>query len=227
MRQPTGGPPPGAPGARGLGPGPGQPVPVPRDRTVPPSRPLARPPVRQTPSGRIGEGGKQISGLPRRMRIGVAETVEVRISRHEIEAITGSSGERTPHPDQIAARAMSIRLRAPKGGFYIEPMAPETQWMENRVGVLHDEYAIWRWQVTPKTKGRDALLLTMSLRSILRDGHAADTPLPDEMLDVRTAGNMRNGFSHVVGWIIAAGIGAAMAVFSGDLVRLALPLISG
>ena len=48
---------------------------------------------------------------------------------------------------------MSVRLRAPEGGFWIEMASPETQWIENTLGLLSDDYASWRWIVTPQRRG--------------------------------------------------------------------------
>src|SRR4029450_10038013 len=86
---------------------------------------------------------------------------EVRIARDRIEGLVAAlNGHSMPHPpDQIAARALSVRLKAPNGGFLIESISPETQWVEGPSGLGHDDYAIWRWTVTPQRGGRGELLL--------------------------------------------------------------------
>ncbi|MEM9028634.1 MAG: Clp protease N-terminal domain-containing protein [Pseudomonadota bacterium] len=223
-RPPVPGPTTQPPGARQAQPQPQQPRPAPRGPGVA-SAPGMAPPQQQAaaPSSRPPENGKLTAAVPRRMRAMVSETVEVRIARHEIEAITGES-LRGDGGDGVIARAMTIRLRAPQGGLYVESVAPETQWIENRVGLLADEFAIWRWTVTPKSKGKQQLQLSMALRTLTRDGHAAETPLPNERIDVRVAGNINARLLRLFGWSIAAGIGAACVYFGPDLMRIGFDL---
>jgi len=90
-------------------------------------------PSRQTATGRGSERGallgKLIERIPRIMREGVREQIEVRIAREATEAlIAGVQGRGPAHVHGVAVtRAMSLYLRAPDGGFMIEPLTPETQ----------------------------------------------------------------------------------------------------
>ena len=106
-------------------------------------------------AARQGDRGPLVESVPRRMRVGVTSKAEVRISRDRIEAlVVALNGHSMPHrPDQIAARALTVRLKAPNGDFLIESVSPETQWVEGASGFGHDEYAIWRWTVTPQRRG--------------------------------------------------------------------------
>ena len=73
--------------------------------------------------------GKLVERIPRVMREGVREQVEVRIAREATEALlAGVQGRGPAHVHGVAVtRAMSLYLRAPDGGFMIEPLTPETQ----------------------------------------------------------------------------------------------------
>ena len=76
-----------------------------------------------------------------------------------------------------------MRLRAPNGGFAIEAMTPETQWIEGVANPVHDDTALWRWTIVPQRRGR-----TLALRWLVtysrdrREKHMADK-LAGEILD--------------------------------------------
>ena len=53
----------------------------------------------------------------------------------------------------MVTKAMSVRLRAPDGGFYIETASPETQWIEKAMQLPSEAFASWRWHVTPARRG--------------------------------------------------------------------------
>ena len=68
------------------------------------------------------------------MRVGVPALVEVRIARADVQAAgRGLQGGGAAYRHEVmVTKAMSVRLRAPDGGFYIETASPETQWIEKR-----------------------------------------------------------------------------------------------
>ena len=92
------------------------------------------------------------------MRSGVAQIVEVRIAKADVKAIAeGMQGGGAPYKHEVlVTKVMSVRLRGPEGGFFIEPASPETQWIENTLGLTADDYASWRWAVTPRSTGKAA-----------------------------------------------------------------------
>ena len=57
------------------------------------------------------------------MRIGVPAIAEVRIARDKVDGLLQALNGRDPKPsaDAPTARALSVRLQAAKGGFWIEP----------------------------------------------------------------------------------------------------------
>ena len=199
------------------------------DDAVPPTRPAAQSQSRGRPLGKATVGQPK-PGQPRlgktaarRLRVGEPEVVEVRIARQEIEAINGGSQARPSSSprDFVVSKAMTMRLRAPQGTFTIEPASPETQWIENRVGLVTDEYIIWRWTVTPKLKGARALQVVANYRTVMSDGLATETPLPEEIIEVR----VRSRPVNVVGYglVLIAGIAAGLAIgyLGNDILALA------
>ncbi|MFV0369503.1 MAG: Clp protease N-terminal domain-containing protein, partial [Hyphomicrobiaceae bacterium] len=96
--------------------------------------------------------GQLVENIPRVMRVGNLAVVEARIARAEVKALAEGlqGGGSAWRHDLTVTKAMSVRLRAPDGGFFIETNSPETQWIENTLGFDSDDYASWRWSVTPK-----------------------------------------------------------------------------
>lgn len=161
------------------------------------------------------------------MRVGVSSPVEVRIAKAEVKAISegldiGASAHR--HDIQVT-KAMSVRLRAPEGGFFIETASPETQWIENALGLMADDYARWRWTVTPKARGKRRLQLIVSARTVGPDGLAAETALPDQIIEIRVSANYAVLAKRFVGWTIAAVLGGLLARFGGQIWTTIEPVV--
>lgn len=166
--------------------------------------------------------------LPRRMMAGVTELIEVHIPRAEIIAFAENlqgSGVAYRH-DKIVSKAMSVRLRAPDGGFWIESASPETQWIENSLGLLSDDYASWRWAVTPRQRGKARLQLIISARTVGSDGVAAETALPDQFVEVKIRTNYQRLAMQWAGWLAAALVGGILATFGGGLLEIVGAVLS-
>jgi hypothetical protein len=162
-----------------------------------------------------GEKGLLIEAVPRRMRVGVPTTAEVRIARDKVDGLLAALNGRDPSPsaDAFLARALSVRLRATKGGFWIEPATPETQWVGAGPGRVEDDYIAWRWTVVPRRGGRGRLTLMVAAHTTGRDGIAAESSPPDRVIDVKIRANHIRRAFWLTGWIAAALAGAALARF--------------
>lgn len=163
--------------------------------------------------------GQLVENIPRTMTVGAPELVEVSIAKAEVMALAErlqGSGTAYRH-DLVVTKAMSVRLRAPEGGFWIETASPETQWIENALGLLSDDYASWRWTVTPQQRGKARLQLIVSARTVGADGLAAETALPDQVIDVRVRTNYRRTAVQWGSWIAAALVGGILARFGEGL----------
>jgi hypothetical protein len=136
--------------------------------------------------------GPLVETIPRRMRVGAPAPAQVRVSRDKIDGLImlllGQRGG-PMRPDAFLMRALTVRLVAPDGGFWIETGSQETQWFEATAsGVQQDDYATWRWTVVPQRRGRHRLLLVVSARTVGRDGLAAETSPPDRVIEVTVKG---------------------------------------
>ena len=224
-------------GANGVGPAP----PSARPASPPTQPPMAAPggavvvPLQPRtgaalPSAGYAERGPLAENVPRRMRSGVPATAEVRIARDKIDGLILALCNRGMRPEAYPTRTLAVRLRAPNGGFVIEANAPETQWIDRSASNLTDNFAAWRWTITPQRRGRNRLLLTVSARLIGQDGLLAESAPSDRSIDVKIAGNYRQLAQRWAGWLAAMLAGAALAQFGSELwaaVGFLLRLASG
>jgi hypothetical protein len=174
------------------------------------------------------EIGQLVENIPRTMRVAVPVRVEVRIAKAEVQALADGlqGGAAAYHHDVTITKAMSVRLRAPDGGFFIETASPETQWIERAMLLSNGEFASWRWHVTPREKGKRRLQLVISARTVGADGLAAETALPDQVITVRVRTNYARTASHLVGWGVAALIGGLLAKFGEGLLDMGMTVVA-
>lgn len=161
------------------------------------------------------------------MRVGKTESVEVRIGKATAKAITqGLEGGGVAWRHEVTVtQAMSVRLRAPDGGFFIETASPETQWIENNLGLGSDDFASWRFHITPQERGWARLQIIVSARTIGGDGMAAETALPDQLVDVKVRTNYKRTFVRWTGWALAAIVGGVLAKFGEGTLATVAPLV--
>lgn len=172
------------------------------------------------------EVGQLAENIPRAMRVDRTESVEVRIGKAAAKAITqGLEGGGVAWRHEVTVtQAMSVRLRAPDGGFFIETASPETQWIENNLGLGSDDFASWRFHITPQFRGWSRLQIIVSARTIGSDGMAAETALPDQLVDVKVKTNYKRTFARWTGWALAAIVGGILAKFGEGTFSVLLPL---
>lgn len=232
------GPPPLAPWpepeAREPAPMPPAPVPPGRGEVVPfdkrPPRggavagPNAGAPMARAPRAEVGQ---LVENIPRVMRVSIPALIEVRIARADVQRLADGlqGGGAVYQHDVTVTKAMSVRLRAPDGGFFIETASPETQWIEKSMLMSADDFASWRWHVTPRDTGRKRLQLIISARTVGADGLAAETALPDQVITVRVRTNYAQTATRWAGWGAAAIVGGLLAKFGEGVVSVIGSLI--
>lgn len=161
------------------------------------------------------------------MRVGKTVRAEVRIAKAAVKALTegmDGSGQVWQHTVAVT-KAMSVRLRAPDGGFFIESASPETQWIESNLGYASDDFASWRFLITPQSRGWSDLQIIVSARSIGADGVAAETALPDQIVEVKVRANLGRTIVRIFSWTVAAVIGGALATFGEKGMAIVMPLL--
>jgi hypothetical protein len=167
--------------------------------------------------------GKLAENIPRKMRAHRSVPVEVRISREETDAFMAGlegGGELVRHNIGVT-QAMSVLLRAPDGGFIIEHLGPETQWIFRKADLAEkDTFGRWNWSVTPTETGRRRLQLVVASRSVDENGLAGDTVLPDQVITVRVGTNYVRSFGRIVKWVVLMALGGAITEGTMLLLRL-------
>jgi len=144
-----------------------------------------------TPEGALEiEAGRLVYQIPKRMWLGVRETVEVRLGRPEAEAIMqffGGRGEiRTG--DMPIVETMSVSLLCGPGAFDIEARSDKEQLVKHDLvkgtPLQGDDFGKWVWFVTPRERGKQTLLVKVS--AAIRDSRGLPTTksLPDKVIAV-------------------------------------------
>ncbi len=160
-----------------------------------------------------------IEHLPRKAHIAVPETIQIGLSKEDIAAIFGQ----VSHPAHTqggklpaACRAVTMRLSAPEGGFFVEPTAPETQWVFDRPAFLGEEaVGTWTWTVVPNERGSHFLVVSMSARDLDENGLAGDISLPDQAIQIRVRGSFWRGLWRLISTalLLLAGSGITIGAF--------------
>ncbi len=178
---------------------------------------------RNAPRGKAASLGlltKILEQIPRKVRLAVPETIQLSLSKEEAGLIFGWLSRKAP-PQQgpeaeIACRAVTIRLTAPEGGFFIEALRPETQWILDRPAFLGEEaFGTWTWAAVPNDSGSYPLNVSMSARGVDANGLAADINLPDQAIEVYVRGNFWRGLGRLIrtALLLLAGSGLTVAVY--------------
>jgi hypothetical protein len=162
------------------------------------------------------------------MKMGLPVSAQVRISRDRIDGLIAllMKGRGGGHrPDALITRALSVRLRAPDGGFSIEATSPETQWVESTPGLHQDEHVTWQWTVVPQRRGRGRLVLVVAARTVGHDGIAAETAPPDRVIEVVVTGGRLRRLARWTGLLAALVLGAIIGRFGSELWALGAAII--
>ena len=156
------------------------------------------------------------------MVAGQPHIIEARIARQGIESLLlDGYGEAGPQ-GLPATLALTVRMRAPEGGGLIEAGSPETQWMDSVLGLQQDDFASWRWSVTPQRPGVTSFQIVASARAVGLGGLMAETALPDHTVDVRISANYRALAGRTALWLSVF----VAAAFTGMLAEFALRILT-
>jgi hypothetical protein len=192
------------------------------------SRAVARAPGRRK-VGNVAVVAKVLTTIPRKARVAVPETIEILLSKQEAGLIFGWLSRQGPQQGaESACRAISIRLSAPDGGFFIEGQTPETQWLLDRPSFLGEEaFGTWAWTAIPNDSGAFGLKVSMWAREVDASGVTNDIALPDQVIKVQVGGNFWRGFGRYLRSVLLllAGSGLTVAAYYALKAAGKLPLL--
>lgn len=149
------------------------------------------------------------------MRLFAPMIVEARIAKAVVSEMAQrlhASRGAVAHGGPLS-QAVSLRLRAPNDEFFIETATPETQWIERDSGALSDDFAAWRWTLTPRLTGKSTLQLAVSTRIVAADGMVIDQAAPEHVINVRVRRNWGRITKRLAGFAIALAVGVAAALY--------------
>ncbi len=141
-----------------------------------------------------GPLAKLLENIPRIARLARGEIVQIRLSKEEAAQLFARAPRRGA-PQQggeavPACRAVTIRLSAPEGGFFIETTVPETQWILNRPAASGEEaFGTWAWAVVPNETGWHNLAVSIFARDMDANGLTSDVRLSGQAIKIRVRGN--------------------------------------
>ena len=170
------------------------------------------------------QAGKLVENVPRVMRTGIASEVEVRLSREDTEAlIAGLKGQVHKH-NILTTPAMTVTLQAPDGGFQIQSLSRETQWIDGsygaKLGLLgQPDYGCWKWIVTPQESGTRRLNIVAAAKTS-DGGVQAETPLPEQIVQVKVRINYLRTFKEFSQWLMVAAAGGLVAEYATTVFKL-------
>ena len=84
------------------------------------------------------------------------------------------------------------------------------------------DFASWRWSVTPQRRGRARLHLIISAQTLDAKGVAAEAALPDQVIKVYVRVNYGRAVRKVAGWGLLMVAGGALSAWGRELYPAAL-----
>jgi neural Wiskott-Aldrich syndrome protein len=194
-----------APSMTGLAPESRQPVPSDRKRK-------AR--DRGEPAGPLA---KLLHNFPRKACVGTPQSIQIQLTKEEagfLLARAARKGQPQLGPAaQAICRAVTVRLTAPEGGFFIVPSTPDTQWVSDRpFSAAEDAFGNWAWTAVPSETGAYVLALSMSARDMDKNGGLEDFQLPDHFIKVRIRGSLGQSLWGVASTLLLLLAGSGLTV---------------
>ena len=165
-------------------------------------------PSRTTQREPGGALAKALESFPRKVRLARGEVVQIQLGKEEAGQLFPRNGQNSQQA-QTAARAVSIRLSAPEGGFFIETMTPETQWLSNRPG--EEEFGTWSWAVVANETGWRLLSVSVSVRDIEANGALTGSQSAEQTVKVRVRTNFGRLFAGAFRTLFLLAAGGALA----------------
>jgi len=187
-----------------------------------PPRPETKKEIKKERTSAIAKLGQLVENIPRIMRVGIPIEVEARIAQNLEDNIKlDMPGEVMTH-EIMTTPAMTVMLRAPDGGFQIEPITLETQWVSNKqaqdLGLIDQpNFGQWLWRVTPSSRGRRRLKFSVAAHPIDQQVPSANIPIPQQDIEIKVRVNYRSAVQKVLLWTALAVAGGIAAKFGEDL----------
>ena len=165
--------------------------------------------------------------LPDRLTREATETVELRVARGDLAnlGVSLGSGPGASRPDLVVSRSLTVRLRSADNRLTVEPVTPETQWIDRSEAYVTAEDLSWRWTVTGRRRGKAALLLSVGARTVALDGMPVESALPEQKHDVHVSINWVRLTGRILLFATLLLLGAVLAMSSSLILDLVLSVM--
>ncbi len=179
--------------------------------------------------------GKLVERIPRMMRVGKREQIEVRLGADGTPKLAMGlvgSGELVEH-DLPIVETMAVDLYSPDDCFLIEPKSDREQLIKKDalrgtpLAALTDDYGRWMWSVTPQKVGKKKLALRVSARVL--DSNGWPTPhtlVPDRDIEIDVKVNKSALAWKGLLWVAGSILAAALAYFNEVIRAVAWPILN-
>jgi neural Wiskott-Aldrich syndrome protein len=171
------------------------------------------------PSGPLA---KLVESIPQKARLARGEFIQIRLGKEEAAQLLARAQRRGAPAGEggPACRAVTIRLSAPEGGFFIETGAPETQWIVNRPASAGEEpFGTWSWAVVPNETGSYPLSVSISARDLDAKGFPTEIRLPEQTVKIRIRGNFGRTVWTLFRALLLLALGSGLTVAAWFLLK--------
>lgn len=164
------------------------------------------------------EAGQLVHGVPRKMRVGVPELVEVRLGRaHQVTAFGLVSAATEDLP---IVETMTVNLHGAPDAFQIVRRSRQTQLvMDTPVwGAAFDQerFGRWTWHVTPKKSGTHELVVKVSADLFDSRGVPTSEPYRDRDFPVSVRVNFVRATGRVLKWTATGAVTALAGAYTQE-----------
>ncbi len=164
--------------------------------------------AQKDPPGALAQA---LETIPRTFRLARGQIVEIRLGKEQAGQLFARPAQRQQQGGE-PVRAVSVRLSAPEGGFFIETMTPETQWLLNRPSTAGEEpFGSWSWAVVPNETGRQTLAVSVSVRDIDTNGVLTGSQVAGETIKIRVRANPGRFLGGLIRTLFLLSAGAGLA----------------
>lgn len=163
---------------------------------------------------------KILESIPRRARLARGEVVQIRLTREDAARLFARRRPPQNEQTQPASRAVTIRLSAPEGGFFIETMTPETQWALNHPAAGEEAFGNWAWAAVPNETGTHVLLVSVSARDLDANGLVAGSQALEQAIEVHVRRNLRRLSWGLIRTLLLLMSGSALTAAAFYMLRL-------
>jgi len=168
------------------------------------------------------KAGQLTYQVPKTMRRGIADVVEVRLGLAHQEMTIGFMGSGSITIENLPiVETMTVHLYGSPGAFQITRQSRHTQLVMGSVigasSLDHDRFGRWLWEVRPKRIGTHELTVKVSADLTDSRGVASSEPYRDRTFTVSVRVNYQSASLQVLKWMATGAVTALVGAYTQDV----------